>query len=219
MPSKDVPSRTHHLRVSRCLEEVRLALQDISGSIIGEHQADDEVSRTHLHIWLEAESPRTGATAKKILSHLKLKGNEDWRIRPFPESDFEKWYEYVFKPENAKEILYNSTRQRTNIVRIAVAPTTPGTTEVRKSKQKFDAKQEFLEYCRLQIKPTDDKIELYEIASHYVDKKDKYYNKFQSRSVILYAWYHINVLNPSYQSYIKQQMVYDILDLFSNFKS
>lgn len=92
-----IPSATWAIRISRTLDEVRLALKDISGVCIGEHSADDGCSRNHYHIYY----PHTKETSKETFTKffmtkysLNLKGNKDFAIT-IPTS-FHDWYCYVY---------------------------------------------------------------------------------------------------------------------------
>jgi len=96
--SDKTPSAIWHIRVSRLLDEVRLALQDISGVCIGKHSADSGCSRTHYHIYYPHDKLVVKDTFTKYFKDTyklhDLKGQSDFGMS-IPTS-FHDWYSYVY---------------------------------------------------------------------------------------------------------------------------
>lgn len=96
--SDSTPSAIWHIRVTRLLDQVRLALQDISGVCIGEHSADSGCSRTHYHIFYSHDKLVVKDTFTKYFKDTyklhDLKGQSDFGMS-IPTS-FHDWYSYVY---------------------------------------------------------------------------------------------------------------------------
>lgn len=95
--SDKTPSANWHIRVSRLLPEVRLALLNIPGVCIGEHTPDEGCKRNHYHIYYPHNLPILKEPFIKFFKttyNLKIKGQADFACS-IPTS-FHDWYAYVY---------------------------------------------------------------------------------------------------------------------------
>ena len=96
--SDKTPSAIWHIRITRMLDEVRSALQNIPGVCIGEHSADSGCNRTHYHIFYPHDKLVVKDTFTKYFKDTyklhELKGQSDFAMS-IPTS-FHDWYSYVY---------------------------------------------------------------------------------------------------------------------------
>jgi len=87
----------HTLRITRAYEDIKDVIMDwikVSGKLlVYQHDADDEVAQTHVHLLIE-ECALGIEGLKKRVKHKGFNGNKDWSFTK-PDIDKENYNEYI----------------------------------------------------------------------------------------------------------------------------
>jgi len=104
------------LRISRTFNDlsgIMLCFEGIPNVLIYQHDADEDITRTHCHFLLEKSPIDTEGLKKRILKIVKFFGNSDWSTSQKEYTSSEKYISYMSK--GILEPVYNKGYETTHI--------------------------------------------------------------------------------------------------------
>lgn len=86
-----------HIRITKSFEELKewITVEDCSQCIVYEHEADDEINRTHVHIWLKGIKCNTDSLKNHIRKVTGKIPASDWAFMEMNKKTKEAWNDNV----------------------------------------------------------------------------------------------------------------------------